>query len=220
MKFTFYLFSPFDILEFYTPSLSAGRAALQTGSLLAGQLRSGGLISRLGNCLLLLRQDNFNVAGRGHVRIDTAVGTVCTAALLLCLVDLDVRQIESLDVQALHLSVALRVLQQVEQELARLSWPATLSVGATGILCLCGTANSTAETTESNSLLVCDDVLKVLLGPGEVHLLQGHGGLTSVLKVHTQVRTPCLAGLGGVLRFPSVLNHFESVESSTHGRSR
>jgi len=45
MKFTFYLFSPFDILEFYTPSLSAGRAALQTGSLLAGQLRSGGLIS-------------------------------------------------------------------------------------------------------------------------------------------------------------------------------
>jgi hypothetical protein len=54
------------------------------------------------------------------------VSTVCPAALLLSALDLNVVDNQLGDVLALDLGVALGILHQVEQELARLLGPANL----------------------------------------------------------------------------------------------
>lgn len=53
-----------------------------------------------------------------------AVGTVCPAALLGSLVDLDVLDNQIASVETLRISVGLGVLEQTEQELSRLDGPA------------------------------------------------------------------------------------------------
>jgi hypothetical protein len=60
--------------------------------------------------------------------IDAAVGTVGSAAHLGGALHLDVVDHQMVRVQSLVLGVALRVLQQLQQELSRLDGPATLRV--------------------------------------------------------------------------------------------
>mmetsp|Transcript_22790 Transcript_22790/g.49963 ORF Transcript_22790/g.49963 Transcript_22790/m.49963 type:complete len:209 (-) Transcript_22790:26-652(-) len=187
--------------------LSGGRAALQAGSLLAGELGGISLLSLLSDGLLLLGEGNLNVAGGRHVRVDATVGTVGAAALLLGLVHLDVGNGQGVDVQTLHLGVALGVLEETQEELARLGRPAGLAVSAALVLGLRSAANATAEATEGDGALVIDNVLQVLLGDVQGHLADGHGRLTRVLEVNTEVGPPSLARLGGVVGLLGVLNH-------------
>lgn len=56
------------------------------------------------------------MAGIGHVGVDATVGTVCSAALLGGLVDLDVLDNQVGGVEALGVGVGFRVLEQSEQE--------------------------------------------------------------------------------------------------------
>jgi hypothetical protein len=49
----------------------------------------------------------------GHVRVDAAVGTVCAAALLGCLVDLDVLDDQVVGVEALGVGVGFGILEQI-----------------------------------------------------------------------------------------------------------
>ena len=100
----------------------------------------GGLL----NDLLALSEDHLNVAGVGHVRVDlervlvdgwremdekgtyATVGTVCAAALLGGLVDLDVLDNQVGGVETLGVGVGLGVLEEREDELGRLDGPAGL----------------------------------------------------------------------------------------------
>jgi hypothetical protein len=52
------------------------------------------------------------------------MGTVCTSSLLWCLVDLDVLDDEVGGVEALGVGVGFGVLEEPEEELGRLNWPA------------------------------------------------------------------------------------------------
>ena len=70
-----------------------------------------------------------------------------------------------------HLSVALCVLQQVEEELAALLGPAALR--RPGHLRLGVPADAAIEEAEGDGLLVRDDVLQVLLGLLQAHVLDG-----------------------------------------------
>lgn len=79
------------------------------------------------------------------------------------------------------LSVALRILEQVQKEARGLQWPPALAVRLE-LLHLACAADAAAEATERHGSLVSDDVLEVTLGLGEVHVLNGLSCLTSVLR--------------------------------------
>merc|ERR1719453_1558209 len=110
---------------------------------------------------LLLGEDDLDVARRAHVRVDATVRTVGAAALLLGTVDLDVGDEQLVHVERLELSVGLSVKQEVEHELGGLLGPAGLAVGGASVLGLGSAANTTAETAESDSLLLLNNVLQV-----------------------------------------------------------
>lgn len=126
--------------------------------------------------------------GRAHVRVDTAVGAVGPPASAGGLVDLDVRDEEHVGVETLELGVGLGVLEQVEQELARLLGPPGLPNLVTLVLGLGSTANAAVEACEGDSALVVQDGLQVLTGLDQVLAANGSSGLTRVLEVHAQVR--------------------------------
>lgn len=64
------------------------------------------------------------MAWLGHVCVDATVGTVSAAALLGCLVHLDVLDEESRGVEALCVGVGFGVLEEVEEVLGGLLGPA------------------------------------------------------------------------------------------------
>ena len=59
---------------------------------------------------------------RGRVGTYATVGTVCAAALLGCLVDLDVLDDQVASVKTLGVGVGLGVLEETEEEFGRLDW--------------------------------------------------------------------------------------------------
>lgn len=101
-----------------SPSLSSTLSSIQFRAL--GDTQFLGL----GDCLLGFRQDQLNVAWVGHVWVDTTVSTVCSAALLRRLVDLDVLDDQVGGVETLSIGIGFGVLEQSEEELGRLDWVA------------------------------------------------------------------------------------------------
>lgn len=124
--------------------------------------------------------------------VDAAVCTVRAPPLLLCLVDLDVRDVEAVNVQALDLCVAQGVLQQPLEEEHALLGPAALAVGATLLLGLRSAANATAKAAKGDDALLGKHRIKVLASLGHLHVAQGKGCLAGVLKMHTQFRPTSL----------------------------
>ncbi len=67
------------------------------------------------------------MARAGHVGVDTTVSTVSTSSGLGGLVHLNVGNNEGVHVERLGGSVGFNVLEEIENETARLDGPATLS---------------------------------------------------------------------------------------------
>jgi len=169
-------------------------------STLAGVDADTGILGGLLNDLLALSEDHLNVAGVGHVRVDATVGTVCAAALLGGLVDLDVLDDQVGGVKTLGVGVGLGVLEEREDELGRLDGPAGL--GDTELLALGGAASAPGITSHGDGLGVVLDVLEVLEGTGDLPAVDGLSGLAGVLERDTEVGTAS-AGALGVLDFGS-----------------
>lgn len=68
-------------------------------------------------------------------------------------------------------------------------------------------SNTTIEPLERNYLLVFDDILKVLDGTSERHVLDGVADLARVLEVRSQVGAARLHRLGRVLGFSRIASH-------------
>lgn len=140
--------------------------------------------------------------------------TVCAAALLWCLVDLDVLYDKVTGIKTLGIGVGLSVLEETEKELGRLDGPA--SAGDTESLAynkktrsvpspcenscskkychggdkkrtLGGATGSAGVPPHGNGLLVLLDVLEELHGTLELPAIDGLGGLAGVLEGHTEV---------------------------------
>ena len=79
-------------------------------------LLSAYCILSLCDSLLALCQDHLDVARIAHVGVDTTVGTVCAAALLWCLVDLDVLDDKVGSIKTLDIGVGFGVLEQTEEK--------------------------------------------------------------------------------------------------------
>ena len=84
---------------------------------------------------------------------------------------LDVFDDKVVRIQTLELSITLRVLQQLQQELARLERPSSLAGSVR--LGLGVATNTSHEPPEGNNLLVGDHVLQILVGAVQGHLLDG-----------------------------------------------
>jgi hypothetical protein len=74
------------------------------------------------NHLLTFRQDHLNVAWVAHVRVDSAMSSVCATSLFWCLVDLDVLNDQVSSVKALDIGVGLCILKETEKEFGGFDW--------------------------------------------------------------------------------------------------
>mmetsp|Transcript_50390 Transcript_50390/g.164208 ORF Transcript_50390/g.164208 Transcript_50390/m.164208 type:complete len:254 (+) Transcript_50390:325-1086(+) len=123
-----------------------------------------------------------------------------------------------LRVQPLYLRVALRILQQVQQKLARLFRPPALR-GASH-LGLGVAADAAVKVAEGDGLLLFQHVLEVLFRLLEGHVADGVGGDAGVLEVDAQVGPRRLARLCAVLRVPRVLDHRSGAAASLGEKPR
>lgn len=80
--------------------------------------------------VIFLGENDFDMTGRGHVGVDSAVSAVRSAPHQRCAVDLDVVDDEVIDVEAFVVGVRLGVLQQRQEELRRFLGPTSLTAGS------------------------------------------------------------------------------------------
>jgi len=138
------------------PSLLTSLSGIQSRALGNTQLL------RLGNRLFTFRQDQFDVAWVGHVWVDTTVGTVCSAALLGCLVHLDALDNQVGSIETLGIGVGLGVLEQAEKELGGLDW--VTRFGNTELLALSASTSASSISSHRDSCLQFLDILEILDG--------------------------------------------------------
>lgn len=142
------------------------------------------------------------------------MGTVRASSLLWCLVDLDVLDDQVAGVKTLGVGVGLGVLEEREEELGGLDWPAGLGdtellacvsfheyfvlfsyvcILAAGRLTLCGATSAPGIASHWDCLDVSLDVLEVCYGAAELPSIDGLRGLAGVLERHTEVGSvrPC-----------------------------
>jgi hypothetical protein len=185
--------------------LSRGDSLAEAGTTLARAevltLNGLGLLDNL----LTLGQDELDVAGVGHVRVDTTVGTVCPSALLGGLVDLDVLDNQGTGVETLGISVGLSVLEETEEELGGLDGPSSL--GDTELLALGGAASAAGVSSHGDGLLVLLNVLEEGNSALKLPAVDGLGGLASVLERNSEVGTASAGRLRGLDLGGSVSNH-------------
>lgn len=163
----------------------------------------------LGDGLLTLGKDELDVAGVGHVGVDTTVSTVGAAAALGSLVDLDVLDNEVAGVETLGVGVGLSVLQEVEKELGGLDGPTSLA--DTPLLALSAATGAASVPTHGDSLSLFGDVVEEGKGALQLHAVDGLSGLTGVLEADTQVRAPGAGALSGRNLLSSVTDHLDVV---------
>mmetsp|Transcript_2709 Transcript_2709/g.6857 ORF Transcript_2709/g.6857 Transcript_2709/m.6857 type:complete len:216 (-) Transcript_2709:2-649(-) len=186
-------------------SLAATHLKPALRELLLGELFGLHLLLGLLDGLLLLLQDHLHMARAIHVRVDASVGSVRTAAALLRLAHLDVRDGQVLRVEVLELSIALRVPQEVQENLCRLDGPPALR--HLELLCLRGPADASLVDPEGHAALLLADILQVLLRGAKGHALDGVCGLVGVLVVDAEISTHGLACLARVARLARELDH-------------
>jgi len=146
--------------------------------------------------LSTLHEDKLNVAWVAHVRVDTAVSTVCASSLLWCLIDLDVLDDEVAGIEALGVGVGFGVLEETEEEVGGLDGPAGL--GDAESLALSGTASAASISPHWDSLLVLLDVLEKLERAVELPAIDGLRSLAGVFVRDTEVRTSSAGALAVV----------------------
>jgi len=136
------------------------------------------------------------MAGVRHVRADSSVSSVSSAAKARSTVDLDVVDEESLRVKALSISVGFSVLKEIQDKadgflrIATLNGFVKLGFGAA--------ADTTSVDAEGDDILLNEDIVQVDLGTFEGHSLDGAGSLGSVLVMNTKVRSGGLNPFDGV----------------------
>lgn len=76
-------------------------------------------------------------------------------------------------------------------------------------------SNTTVESLERDDFFVFHDVLEVLDGTAQWHVLNGMSDLSGVLEVHSQVGAARFNRLGRVLRFSRIASHLYNYTSHT-----
>ena len=162
------------------------------------------LLGDLDGCLLVFRlldsivdfsQNQFDVRRLASVLSDPAVGTVRTAASRWGTVALGVADNELVSVKAFRFGVGNRVLQQRLVHTDGLDGPPSLVSGGVTLLGHTLASNTSSVLDEWDNCLECKDVVQHLEGLRRLHALGVMSNLTTVLVVHTKVRTTRLGSL-------------------------
>lgn len=120
------------------------------------------------------------------------MSTVGTTSHDGSVVDLNMGDLEVLSVKTLSFTVSLQVGEENEEELASSLRPSALVTRSLHHVSLGMTTNTTIVTSESNSLLVSDNVIEITLSLDEGHTTNGTAHFTSVLEVNGEVGTASL----------------------------
>jgi len=158
------------------------------------------------NDLSTLGEDELDVGGVGHVRVDTTVSTVSAPSLLGSLVDLDVLDDQVLSVETLGVGVGLGVLEETDEDLSGLDGPAGL--GDTESLALSSASSAASVPPHGNGFLVLQDISEVGERAVELPAVDGLGGLAGVLEGNAEVAAAGAGRLCAVNGGCSVANHF------------
>jgi len=140
--------------------------------------------------ILRFGKKQLNVTRLAHEGVDTTVRTERPTAPAHRLVHLHVIYDQRLRVDAAQLGVALSVLQQPEQEHARLFRPPPHRY--LPVVALWLALHPDLEAPEGYNLLLFYDRRQVLLRPLERHALDGRSCLMCVLEMNTQVASTSL----------------------------
>jgi len=171
------------------------------------------VIAAFDDDVVLLRQDQLDVARRRHVGVDAPVSAVRPAPHLRRPIHLDMGDDEVVDVETLVVGVGFGVLQEREQEFGGLLGPTTLGTGGVPGLGLGVATGSAHVAPEGHDFLQLADVLEESGGALERHVPDGSGSLARVLVMHAQVGATCLDRLGRVFRFRRVTSHLTIRET-------
>lgn len=120
------------------------------------------------------------------------MSTVGTTSHDGSVVHLNMGDLEVLSVKTLSFTVSLQVGEENEEELASSLRPSALVTRSLHHVSLGMTTNTTIVTSESNSLLVSDNVVEITLSLDEGHTTNGTADFTSVLEVNGEVGTASL----------------------------
>ena len=120
------------------------------------------------------------------------MSTVGTASHDGSVVDLNMRDLEILHVKTLGFTVSLEVVEEDKEELASSFGPSALITRSLDKMTLGMTTNTTVVTSEGDSLLVGNNVVKILLSLDQRHVSNGTTDFTSILEVDSEVGTTSL----------------------------
>jgi len=157
--------------------------------------------------VVLFGEDNFDMAGRGHVGVDSAVGAVRSAPHLRGAIDLDVIDDEVVDVEAFVIRVRFRVLQQRKEEFGGFLGPTSLTAGCVPGFCLSVATGASNVASERNNLFLLADILEEFGSASERHSFDGFSGFARVLVMDAQVGATRLDRLGGILGISGITRH-------------
>merc|ERR1719508_576595 len=116
-------------------------------------------------------------------------------------------------IKTLVLSIGLCILQHIQQKLARLKRPSSLSSFVN--LTLGMSAYSAHKSSEGNNLFLSHDILQVSLGSVQRHLLYSLGCLSGVLEVNPEICSLCLCAFCSIIRLTGVTTHYVSCRSES-----
>jgi len=174
-----------------------GNYLVLSNQLLLGELSLGELDWLLARGLwsldvvLLLLGEDLDVAWSAHVWTNSTMGSVGSSSASLSLVALNVGQNELLNIERLGLGVRDEVLQETNDNLGGLDWPATL--GVLELLGLSGSTNTTVESAEWNASLLLNDSVEVLDSISHSGSSNSGADFEGVLEVNADVGSSGLA---------------------------
>jgi len=127
------------------------------------------------------------MAGVRHIRVDPAMGSIGSAALLRSLVHLNVFHNQAGCVETFGLSIRLGVLQKAEEKLGRLDGPP--GTRDAKLLALGTSSNATGITTKRHSFLLLLHIFEEGNGACHLQAIDGLSGFSRVLEGHAKIGT-------------------------------
>ena len=134
------------------------------------------------------------------------MSTVCAAPLFLCLVRLDVRYVEWINIQTFQISITLVVFKQNYDVFSRFDRLASLPIWM-HVLGLSSLSNTFTEVGEMYGLLVDQNIIQIPFGLSQRQLPNDMSSLPSILEMNSEIWVPGLATLGGIAWLSGVIHH-------------
>ena len=158
------------------------------------------------NRFLIFERNQLDMAWGWHIWVDSSMSTVCAAPLFLCLVRLDVRYVEWINIQTFQISITLGVFKQNYDVFSRFDRLASLPIWM-HVLGLSSLSNTFTEVGEMYGLLVDQNIIQIPFGLSQRQLPNDMSSLPSILEMNSEIWVLGLATLGGIAWLSGVIHY-------------